>query len=297
MHPVFESLQRRYQDLMARRGASMPGEDFWESVHLFLEDARQAGRTLTDPGERALLRAYMRYLGILLHERGETPPPIDLLPPERGWQTETLPARRAEAGFPAWFWGLVGAAIMAIFAGLVTIWSAAGRRVIPPATPLPGQISPTATASALPLPTLTPTPSPLPSPTQMPVPPSPSPPPPTPAFSALTIALGVLPTGEPLLVGREFDWNTRAVYAIFDYTGMRKGLPWSAIWTRNGREIARQSGLWDREGTGRAWVVYFNPDGTVLFGGDYTVALYIADQFQTEASFRVRYYIPRTPAP
>ncbi|MBC7228586.1 MAG: hypothetical protein H5T61_15365, partial [Thermoflexales bacterium] len=116
-------------------------------------------------------------------------------------------------------------------------------------------------------------------------------------FSALTIALGVLPTGEPVLVGNEFDWNTRAVYAIFDYAGMRSGLSWSAVWTRNGREIARQTGLWDREGAGRAWVVYFNPDGTVLFGGDYTVSLYIEDQLQAEASFRVRYYVPRTPTP
>jgi hypothetical protein len=107
----------------------------------------------------------------------------------------------------------------------------------------------------------------------------------------------VLPTGEPVLVGNEFDWNTRAVYAIFDYARMRPGLPWSAVWTRNGREIARQTGFWDRGEAGRAWVVYFNPDGTVLFGGDYTVSLYIADQLQAEASFRIRYYIPRTPTP
>jgi len=118
-----------------------------------------------------------------------------------------------------------------------------------------------------------------------------------PTFGALTIALGVLPTGEPVLVGNEFDWNTRAVYAIFDYAGMRPGLPWLAVWTRNGREIARQTGLWDRDEAGRAWVVYFNPEGTVLFGGDYTVSLYIAEQLQATASFRIRYYIPRTPTP
>ena len=62
MNPVFEALQRRYQDLIARSGATSPGEEFRESVRLFLEDARQAGRALTDPGERALLRAYMRCL-------------------------------------------------------------------------------------------------------------------------------------------------------------------------------------------------------------------------------------------
>ncbi|MCX7855749.1 MAG: DUF3421 domain-containing protein, partial [Anaerolineae bacterium] len=118
MNPVFEALQRRYQDLMARSGTPSPGDEFWESIRLFLEDARQAGRVLTDPGERALLRAYMRFLAVLLHEHGETPPPIELLPPDRARWAEAPPARRAEGGFPAWFWGLVGAAAMAVIAGL-----------------------------------------------------------------------------------------------------------------------------------------------------------------------------------
>ncbi len=293
MNPVFETLHRRYQELIARSGTPSPGDEFWESIRLFLEDARQAGRALTDPGERALLRAYMRFLAVLLHEHGETPPPVELLPPDRGRWAEAPPARRTERGFPAWFWGLVGAAAMAVIAGLTAVLGASGGyfalHPIAQPSPLP------ATPPVIMLPTvpLTPPPSPSPSPTPVP---SPTPAVP-PTFSALTVALGVLPTGEPILVGNEFDWNTRAVYAIFDYAGMRPGLPWLAVWTRNGREIARQAGLWNREGAGRAWVVYFNPDGTVLFGGDYTVSLYIADQLQAAASFRVRYYVPRTPTP
>jgi hypothetical protein len=293
MNPVFEALQRRYQDLMARSGTPSPGEEFWESIRLFLEDAQQAGRALTDPGERALLRAYMRFLAVLLHEHGETPPPVELLPPERGRWAEAPPARRAERGFPAWFWGLVGAAIMAIIAGLATVLGAAGGYFFPQPTVPPSPLPTVQPATVPATPTPTPTPSPFPTPTH-PLSPTPSSPP---TFSALTIALGVLPTGEPVLVGHEFDWNTRAVYAIFDYAGMRPDLPWSAVWTRNGKEIARQSGLWDRGEAGRAWVVYFNPDGTVLFGGDYTVSLYIEGQLQAEASFRVRYYVPRTPTP
>jgi len=293
MNPVFEALQRRYQDLVARSGAPSPDEEFRESVRLFLEDARQAGRALTDPGERALLRAYMRFLAVWLHEQGEIPPPVELMPPDRGRWAETPPARRVERGFPAWFWGLVGAAGMAVIAGLVAVLGAVGGYLTPPPPP---------TVPLSPLPTIrpvvappSPTPTPAPSPSPIPTPsPTPSAPP---TFGDLTIALGVLPTGEPVLVGNEFDWNTRAVYAIFDYAGMRPGLPWSAVWTRNGREIARQTGLWDRDEAGRSWVVYFNPDGTVLFGGDYTVSLYIAEQLQSEASFRIRYYIPRTPTP
>nr|BAL56612.1 hypothetical protein HGMM_F41E03C23 [uncultured prokaryote] len=297
MTPIFEALQIRYQDLVARSGAPSLGEEFWESVRIFLEDARQAGRGLTDPGERALLRAYMRFLAVLLYEHGETPPPVELLPPERGRWVETPPVRRAEGGFPAWFWGLVGAAIMAVIAGLAAVLGAVGGYFAPQPTSLPVSPSPAMPVAASPMWTPTPglTPSPVPTPLPT-LPPSPTPVAP-PAFGGLTIALGVLPTGEPILVGREFDWNTRAVYAIFDYTGMREGLPWSAVWTRNGREVARQAGFWDRGERGRAWVVYFNPDGTVLFGGDYGVSLYIGEQLQAESAFRIRYYIPRTPTP
>ncbi len=291
MNPVFEALHRRYQELMARSGPPSPPDEFWESVRLFLEDARQAGRALTDPGERALLRAYMRFLAVLLHEHGEAPPPVELLPPDRARWAEAPPARPAERRFPAWFWGLVGAAAMAVVAGLAAVLGASGGFFIPPPTVLPSPLPATTPVIAPPTVTSTPTPSPTPLP-----PPSPTPAAP-PTFSALTVALGVLPTGEPVLVGNEFDWNTRAVYAIFDYVGMRPGLSWSAIWTRNGREIARQTGLWDGEEAGRGWVVYFNPDGTVLFGGDYTVSLYIEEQLQAQASFRVRYYVPRPPTP
>ncbi|GEM_PF-1220682 len=293
MRPVFEALQRRYQDLVARSGAPSLGEDFWESVRLFLEDARRAGSAISDPGERALLRAYMRFLAVLLYEHGETPPPVELLPPEREEWPETPPARRAAEGYPAWFWGLVGAAALAIVVGLLAVVGSVGGYFAP---------APTVPPSPTPLPSPTPTfPLPTPSPTVPPTPISGPVATPTPVvsptFGALTIALGVLPTGEPVLVGNEFDWNTRAVYAIFDYAGMRPGLSWSVVWTRNGREIARQNHLWDGESSGTAWVVYFNPDGTVLLGGDYGVSLYIEDQLQGEASFRIRYYVVRTPTP
>jgi len=36
MNPVFEALQRRYQDLIVRSSTSSPGEEFRESVRLFL---------------------------------------------------------------------------------------------------------------------------------------------------------------------------------------------------------------------------------------------------------------------
>ncbi len=291
MSQIFEILQQRYEALAVRSLEGPPDEAFLESVHLFLSDARRAGAAVTDPEERGLLRAYMRYLAAVLREHGEEVPPTDLLPPQR--ELGPARARGARPEFPIWFWALVGAAATAFLAGLLAV---AGAFWLAPVPRTPTPVSP---PTVLPSPSPTPRPTVTPSPTPTPTP-SPSPTPaPEPAFSGLTIALGVLPSGEPLLVGNDFDWNTRAVYAVFDYRGMRPGLPWSVVWTRNGQEIARQDCFWEeRDGpAGTLWVVYYNPDGTVLFGGNYTVSLYIRDQLQATASFRIRPYIPRTPTP
>lgn len=292
MSQIFEVLQHRYQDLVARILEGPVDESLRESIQIFLNDVRRAGAAVNEPEERGLLRAYMRFLATVLREHGEEVPPIDLLPPQRGLEAAEMHPTRL--GLPAWFWGLVGAAVMAILAGLTAVAGAIWLRPTPAAAPSP-PLSPPPSPSPPPTPTFTPLPSPTPTPTVVATPT----PGPEPAFSGLTVALGVLPSGEPLLVGNDFDWNTRAVYAVFDYQGMRAGLPWSVVWTRNGQEIARQDRFWEeRDGpSGTYWVVYHNPDGTVLFGGNYTVSLYIGEQLQATASFRIRYYVPRTPTP
>jgi hypothetical protein len=119
--------------------------------------------------------------------------------------------------------------------------------------------------------------------------------PPTPVFGELTVALGMLSPTEFFLTGNEFDWNTKAVYAVFDYADVRDGSSWSVVWTRDEEEVARENHIWDVEREGRSgtqWVVYFNPDGTVLQGGDYTVSLYVDGELEAEASFLIRYYVP-----
>lgn len=115
------------------------------------------------------------------------------------------------------------------------------------------------------------------------------------AFGNIAIALGVQPDGKPILTTSDnrFDWNTKLVYAVFEYKGMYDGLRWSAVWTRNEDEMARQSGLWDVDdfGTeGIRWVVYYDDNGQTLRGGDYQVTLYIEDTAQSSAKFNIRYY-------
>lgn len=119
----------------------------------------------------------------------------------------------------------------------------------------------------------------------------------SPAFGGITIAQGVQPDGTPILTAPDnrFDWNTRVVYAIFDYVRMSDGLSWAAVWTRNGQEVARQEEFWEVEAAGTEgtrWVAHYSEPGRVLPGGDYSVTLYIDNIAQRTAEFNIRYYVP-----
>jgi len=119
-----------------------------------------------------------------------------------------------------------------------------------------------------------------------------------PAFGDVTIALGVQPDGAPILTAQDnrFDWNTKVVYAIFDYVGMRDGLRWTSAWMRNGQQVTRKEYLWNVEtdGTeGTRWVAYHDEAGRTLSGGTYSVTLYIENIAQSTAEFTILYYVPQ----
>lgn len=130
-----------------------------------------------------------------------------------------------------------------------------------------------------------------------------TPTPPSPAFGTILIALGVQPDGTPILTAPNniFDWNTKVVYAIFDYSGMSDGISWEVVWRRAGQEVARQEGFWDVESAGmqgRRWVAYYDPRGVVLPGGTYSVTLAIGNVVQRTADFQILFYVPPpTPSP
>jgi hypothetical protein len=118
-----------------------------------------------------------------------------------------------------------------------------------------------------------------------------------PAFGDVTLALGVQSDGTSILTAPDdrFDWNTKAVYGIFDYVGMSDGLRWAAVWTREGEDVAREEHFWDvaADGTeGTRWVAYHDPRGRTLPGGTYSVTLYIENVAQRTADFNIRYYVP-----
>ena len=295
MSEVFETLQDRYRDLIDRIEEERASEGVMDAARAFLADARQAGAVVVDPAARGQLRAYARFLAGILQDAGEDVPRVELLPLDRERWPAPPAAARPPAAIPWWGWALLGAASLVVLAGLIGV---AGVSV--GAIPLRPSLTPT-----VPLPTATPVP-PTPTSTPTPVPPTPTstpsptptPEPGPPVFSDLVVALGMQEPDEPFLPAEIFDWNTKAVYAVFDYAEMRDGVAWSAIWTRAGEEVAREEHVWDVADGGRSgtrWVVYFEPDGQVLRGGEYEVSLTIEGEPEATASFRIQFYVTPTP--
>jgi hypothetical protein len=291
MSEVFETLQDRYHDLVTRSERERD-ESFVEAARSFLSDARQAGAVVADPQERSWLRAAMRYVATLVAEAGYEVPRIDLLPLDRERWPTPPPVQRAPSVLPWWGWVLVGGAALVVLAGLIAAGGLALGAVSAPPTPTPPPPTPTVptstptpTATSTPEPTATP--SPTPTPTLVPA-----------MFSDLTVAQGMLDEEQPFLVGDTFDWNTRSVYAVFEYAGMREGAEWAVVWVRNGEEVAREERVWDVERDGHAgmkWAVYFDEEGNTLPGGNYIVSLYLEDQLEAQANFRISFYIPPPP--
>jgi hypothetical protein len=117
------------------------------------------------------------------------------------------------------------------------------------------------------------------------------------AFGDIVIALGVLPSGTPVLTAEDvpLDANTKAVYAVFAYEGMDTEVPWSAIWMREGEEVGRQEAFWNAEvlGTeGTYWVSYYDSNGSLLPSGAYSVTLYIDSAVQQTADFDIQLPAP-----
>jgi len=116
-----------------------------------------------------------------------------------------------------------------------------------------------------------------------------------PAFGEIAVALGVHPDGDPILSAQEnrpFGSSTRVVYAIFEHVGMRDGLDWSVVWTRNGEEVHREERVWDVDDAATEdvhWAAYYREDGEPLGGGLYSVELYIGGALQRTAEFQIYY--------
>ncbi len=189
----------------------------------------------------------------------------------------------------------------------------------PPATtrPLPSSTStpepPTVTPTPVP-PTVTPTPvPPTATPTQTAVPPpatptetqTPAPPTPTPTSLAeaakfptpaprtpapaearmgpIQFGTDITPEIEAVNPGTVFADGIEAVYAVYPFSGMERGLDFAVVWYQNGVELVRDEGAWQFGDKARSYS-FIVPRGPGL----YKLELYVNDSVLATGLFEIR---------
>jgi hypothetical protein len=165
--------------------------------------------------------------------------------------------------------------------------------VTPPATSASTSESPdtppTVTEIASPTPALA-TSSPVPTETPTSIPPTatPSPVPLGPAPSEAQmgpIEFATEITSPPIKAvnsGEVFSPGTE-IYAVYTYQGMQNGTYFTAVWYRNGSEVARDERAWEWGWQGRSYS-FLTPPGA----GEYKLELYVNDSLLASGSFEIR---------
>jgi hypothetical protein len=149
-----------------------------------------------------------------------------------------------------------------------------------PAAALPSTPTPT---PSLPRPELSPQARPSPSPTPSPVPTTG--PVEGASFSNAILARGITKNNGPLGPADTFPAGGEPVYLFFHYQGMGKRPRWTQVWLRGTTELFRETTPWEWGEDGTAWL-FFTAEGGYT-PGEYEVRLYIEDNLQLSARFRV----------
>jgi hypothetical protein len=141
------------------------------------------------------------------------------------------------------------------------------------ATPIPPTSPPTLALSSTPTPV---PPSPTPAGTPVPAPVSAQ-------IGPIAFTSEITARREPISPTTVFSDTVSRVYAVFPYTGMRKGINWTQVWYFNGVEFVRGQDAWEWGGTDRSYVF------TRLVGaGDYRLELYVNDELMASGEFTVQ---------
>jgi hypothetical protein len=80
-----------------------------------------------------------------------------------------------------------------------------------------------------------------------------------------------------------FPKGTKAIYAVYQANGMKKGLPFRVIWYQNGAELAREEGFWEWGSSDRSFT-FFGPPGEGL----YKLELYVNDSIVATNIFEIK---------
>ncbi len=102
------------------------------------------------------------------------------------------------------------------------------------------------------------------------------------SMGPISFALKVSDRREPIDPSDTFNGVPERIYAVFPYSGMKNGLPFSVIWYYQDRELVRNEYIW-KWGTIDRSFAFMSPVGS----GTYRVVLQVANTTVAENSFEI----------
>jgi serine protease Do len=101
-----------------------------------------------------------------------------------------------------------------------------------------------------------------------------------PVFRTLVFSTQVTSDGRPINAAALLPSGSKALYASFEYEGMRNGVGWSQVWAVDGNTVVTDQGKWDGGGKGRRTIALNNPKG--LPDGQYHLVLGVQSRVLAE---------------
>lgn len=106
-----------------------------------------------------------------------------------------------------------------------------------------------------------------------------------PEFQHLVFSRELTDDGRPINPSEHIQQPADAVFATFEFDGMRNGTPWSTVWMSNGKIIIEQNEQWDDGEQGTKSVKISNRKGVPA--GEYHLLLGINGKVELEGKMRV----------
>jgi len=158
--------------------------------------------------------------------------------------------------------------------------AAAAPKTPPTLTPLPPTLTPTVTPSPAP-PTASPTS--LADAARIPTTAPRTPAPPGIKMGPIEFATGITPEVEAVNPDDNFPDGSETIYAVYPFSGMEKGLDFTAVWYKDGAELVRDEGQWQYGDEARSYN-FLVPRGAGL----YKLELYVNDSVMATGLFEIR---------
>ncbi len=104
-------------------------------------------------------------------------------------------------------------------------------------------------------------------------------------FNNLVFSSRITRDGRPINPSSILPSRLKALYAVFDFKGMRKGTQWSQVWSVNGQKVMEQKDKWADGGSGRKVIQLNGNPG--LPDGAYHLVLTVRNEIVAEGDITV----------